>query len=105
MSVATGREDSRMPDSAAQRSAMITGAGRGIGRAIAVRLAADGLAVSVADLPSAEDTVASLVAELTRSGGACLPLALDVADAGAVDDAVEAHVRRFGGLDVMVANA
>jgi meso-butanediol dehydrogenase/(S,S)-butanediol dehydrogenase/diacetyl reductase len=73
------------------RSAMVTGAARGIGRAIAVRLAADGLAVSVADLPSAEEAVHTLAADLTRAGAACLPLAVDVTDADAVDAAVAAH--------------
>jgi len=81
-----------------QRSAMITGAARGIGRAIAARLAADGLAISVADLPGAE---------LERTAGELTALAvpLDVTDAAAVDAAVAAHVAGLGGLDVMVANA
>jgi meso-butanediol dehydrogenase / (S,S)-butanediol dehydrogenase / diacetyl reductase len=86
------------------RSAMVTGAARGIGRAIAVRLAAGGYAVSVADLPSARDALDELVAELAAAGSA-LAVPLDVCDADAVDAAVDAHVRRFGGLDVMVANA
>jgi meso-butanediol dehydrogenase/(S,S)-butanediol dehydrogenase/diacetyl reductase len=77
---------------------MITGAARGIGRAIAARLAADGLAISVADLPGAE---------LERTAGELTALAvpLDVTDAAAVDAAVAAHVAGLGGLDVMVANA
>ena len=81
-----------------QRSAMITGAARGIGLAIAARLAADGLAISVADLPGAE---------LERTAGELTALAvpLDVTDAAAVDAAVAAHVAGLGGLDVMVANA
>jgi meso-butanediol dehydrogenase / (S,S)-butanediol dehydrogenase / diacetyl reductase len=94
-----------MAQEAVRRSALVTGAARGIGRAIAVRLAADGLAVSVADLPSAGDALDALAAGLTAAGPACRALRLDVADADAVDAAVDAHVRRFGGLDVMVANA
>jgi meso-butanediol dehydrogenase/(S,S)-butanediol dehydrogenase/diacetyl reductase len=86
------------------RSALITGAARGIGRAIAVRLAADGFAVSVADLPAAEPELAALVAELAGTGPA-RALIVDVTDAVAVDAAVEAHAATFGGLDVMVANA
>jgi meso-butanediol dehydrogenase/(S,S)-butanediol dehydrogenase/diacetyl reductase len=77
---------------------MVTGAARGIGRAIAARLVQDGLAVSVADLPGPELDKAA--AEL---GALAVPL--DVTDQGEVDAAVAAHVAEFGGLDVMVANA
>ena len=78
------------------RSAMVTGAARGIGRAVAERLAADGLAVSVIDLTGAEEAAAAV-------GGPAHHL--DVTDPDQVDAAVAAHVERFGGLDVMVANA
>jgi meso-butanediol dehydrogenase/(S,S)-butanediol dehydrogenase/diacetyl reductase len=84
---------------------MVTGAAGGIGRAIAVRLATDGYAVSVADLPSTRSALDGLVAELVAAGRPALVAPLDVSDADGVDAAVEAHVRRFGGLDVMVANA
>jgi meso-butanediol dehydrogenase / (S,S)-butanediol dehydrogenase / diacetyl reductase len=86
------------------RSALVTGAARGIGRAIAERLVKDGLVVSVADLPSAKDQVDIVVATL---GGPeiALGLSVDVTDAASVDAAVADHVRHFGGLDVMVANA
>ena len=83
-----------------QRSAVVTGAARGIGRAVAERLAADGLAVSVADLAAATDDLEALA---ERLGG--LPLVVDVSDEAQVEAAVAAHVDRFGGLDVMVANA
>ena len=92
-------------DDRSQRSVLVTGAARGIGRAIAERLAADGLAVSVADLPSSAEALANTIAELTRHGVPALALPLDVSDMDAVDAAVAAHVDRFGGLDVMVANA
>jgi len=87
------------------RSAMVTGAARGIGRAIALRLAAQGYAVSVADLPSTRSTLDGVVADLAANGRPALAVTLDVADPESVDAAVAQHVRGFDGLDVMVANA
>jgi NAD(P)-dependent dehydrogenase (short-subunit alcohol dehydrogenase family) len=79
----------------ASRSDLVTGAARGIGRAIAERLAADGLAVSVADLSSSQDQVEAVVADL---GGAevALGLIVDVTDAGSVDQTVADHVQHGG---------
>jgi len=88
----------------ANRSALVTGAAGGIGRAIAERLVADGFGVSVADLSSSADQLEALVASL---GGPdiALGLLIDVSEAASVEAAVAAHVGHFGGLDVMVANA
>ena len=88
-----------------RRTAMVTGAARGIGRAIALRLAADGLDVSVIDLDAAQVGLDAVGAEIVANGGQALAHTVDVTDAAAVDAAVAHHVRHFGGLDVMVANA
>ena len=86
------------------RSALVTGAARGIGRAIAERLVADGLGVSVADLTSSKTEVDAVVVGLGGNDVA-LGLTVDVTDGDSVEAAIAAHVRHFGGLDVMVANA
>jgi len=89
----------------AARSAIVTGAARGIGAAIATRLAADGLAVSLGDLPAMAAESEGVAAAIRNRGGTAQSVALDVTDADAVDQAVAAHVEWAGGLDVMVANA
>lgn len=85
------------------RVAVVTGANRGIGRAIAVALAADGFAVAVTARDAA--TLAETVAEVEKGGGTALPLACDVRDeasVGAMDDGV---LDRWGSVHTVVANA
>lgn len=85
------------------RSAVVTGAGRGIGRAIARRLAKDGFAVTVSDIDAT--TAKSVAAEITDSGGIAIHAACDVTDREAVFDLVKVAAGAHGGVDVMIANA
>ncbi|KAH9478057.1 Short-chain dehydrogenase [Psilocybe cubensis] len=85
--------------------AIVTGASRGIGRAIAVRLAKDGYHVAVNDLPSSKDELEKLQDEITSSGGTALTFYADVSVEEQVEKMVTDVVQALGGLDVMVANA
>ena len=84
--------------------ALITGGSRGIGAAIAKRLATDGANVAITYTKGA-DAAASVVKEIERAGRKAMAIQADATDAGAVEAAVEKVVGTFGRLDVLVNNA
>ena len=85
------------------RTAIVTGAARGIGAGVAKRLAADGFAVAVLDLD--ESACAQVVAEIVAAGGKALAVGADVADEAAVAAAVERVATELGAPTVLVNNA
>jgi 3-oxoacyl-[acyl-carrier protein] reductase len=86
------------------KTALVTGASRGIGAAIAKRLAAEGARVAITFSKGA-DAAANVVNEIERRGGQAIAIQADVTDAQAVGAAVARVVKTFGSLDVLVNNA
>src|SRR5258705_3949328 len=84
--------------------ALITGGSRGIGAAIAKRLAADGANVAITYTKGA-GAATSVVKDIERVGRKAIAIQADATDAGAVEAAVEKTVATFGRLDVLVNNA
>lgn len=87
-----------------QRAAIVTGASKGIGRAIALQLAQDGIAV-VVNYSSSHDAAAAVVAEIETSGGKAVAVQADMAGGQAAANLFDAAERAFGGADILVNNA
>jgi citronellol/citronellal dehydrogenase len=92
------------------KTLFITGASRGIGLAIALRAARDGANVAIAaktteSHPKLPGTIFSAAKEVEAAGGRALPLMTDIRFEVQVQAAVEATVKRFGGIDILVNNA
>jgi 3-oxoacyl-[acyl-carrier protein] reductase len=85
------------------RTAIVTGAARGIGAAIARRLAEDGMRVAVMDLDASQ--CETVVADIVSTGGQALALGVDVADEPAVNTAVERVAAELGEPTVLINNA
>jgi len=85
------------------RVAIVTGAARGIGAAVARRLAADGFAVGLIDLSA--DSCAEVAASIAQAGGRAYAIGVDVSDEAAVIDGVEAIARELGPPAVLINNA
>ena len=84
--------------------ALVTGGSRGIGAAIAKRLAADGAHVAIT-YTNGQDAAATVVKDIERAGGKAVAIKADAADAEAVRNAVDKTVATFGQIDVLVNNA
>lgn len=85
------------------QTALITGAGRGIGRAIALRLAAEGAGVIIGDADP--ETAALTAEEITAGGGRAAFMAVDVSRAEEAQSLVQTTIKALGGLDIVINNA
>ncbi|XP_071799762.1 hydroxysteroid dehydrogenase-like protein 2 [Asterias amurensis] len=94
----------------AGRTLFITGASRGIGKAIALKAAKDGANIIIAAKtvtahPKLPGTIYTAAKEVEAAGGKCLPCVVDIQNEGQVQAAVDEAVKTFGGIDILINNA
>ena len=92
------------------KTLFITGASRGIGKAIGLRAARDGARIVIAAKtevphPKLPGTIHTAAEEIERAGGRALPIAVDIRDEAEVERAVARAIETFGGIDILVNNA
>lgn len=92
------------------KTLFITGASRGIGKAIAIRAARDGANIAIAAKttephPTLEGTIYTAAEEIEAAGGKALPLVVDVRDEAQVEAAISKTAETFGGIDILINNA
>ena len=92
------------------KTVLITGGSRGIGKAIALRLAKDGANIAIAAKtaephPKLEGTIYTAAKEIEALGAKALPLQVDIRDEVQIKNAIEETVKTFGGIDILVNNA
>src|SRR5215217_8854080 len=92
------------------KTALITGGSRGIGKAIALRMAREGANIAIAAKttephPKLEGTIYSAAAEIEALGAKALPLQADIRDEQQIQSAIAKTIETFGGIDVLINNA
>ena len=92
-----------MPETLAGRRILVTGGGRGIGRAIALACAREGAQIAIA--ARSADQLAAVAQEIQNEGGAAVSLVCDVGELAQVEKMVHAAAEALGGIDVLVNNA
>jgi len=86
-----------------KKVAIVTGAGRGIGRAIALRLSREGAKLVICDIE--EENINAVSKEIIASGKQALPFICDVSDENGIKSMVEATIKKYGKIDILVNNA
>ncbi|MBM3211569.1 SDR family oxidoreductase [Candidatus Poribacteria bacterium] len=85
------------------KTALITGSGRGIGRAIVLTLAKAGCNVAI--VSRTQNEISQVATEIENSGGKCLPIKADISEPLEVDEMIEETLNTFGQLDIFINNA